>query len=169
MTNLSVEQVSRVFESRPVESAVWLVSLDAFAAIQKVLKEKRRLDTTREFAAARVLSSLENGNNAMVLQYIESPDKYPPGMTSYLKNLGARSIRGNLDPSIVAALTYRADKSVRAHLNKDSPALALERGARDFSDYFVQKVKRHAVTNPCPIREDLTIGIKNDTELWIDK
>lgn len=169
MSTLEAENVARIFESRPVDTATWLVGLDAIAAIHRVVKDEGLIEIPDEFAANKVIKSLGNGDYDSVLRYFTRPEIYPPGMASYAQKIGARTLRGGFDPSLMAVLTYKTNKSIRSTLDHHIPAFELYAGARDFQSHFVRVASDKVSIESHISRVDLTLAIKNDTAFWIDK
>jgi len=169
MSVLEAENVAKIFESRPLDTATWLVGLDAIAAIHRVVRDEGLIEIPDEIAASRVIKSLGNGDYGTVLRYFTRPEIYPPGMSSYAQKLGARSLRGSFDPSLMAVLTYRTDKAVRSTLDHHVPAFELYAGASDFQGHFVRLASDKVSSGSHISRVDLTLAIKNDTAFWIDK
>lgn len=97
------------------------------------------------------------------------PEIHPPGMVSYAQQLGARSLRGNLDPSLMAVLTYKTDKTMKARVDHNIPAFEFYENADGFQGHFVRIAHERASSETYPSLLDLTLTIKNQTVFWIDK
>lgn len=166
--SLGSEQVTRIFESRPVETATWLVTLDALRAIHVVIKNAKVTEAPDEIAAKRLISSLGNGDYSTVKDYIERSRAYP-GMEKYAQLLGALSIRGRLDPSIVAVLSYKSNRLVKPKIDHNTRTFQLCESARGFNAYFMRLAQAKIDSDSYPSRVDLSLEIKSQTEFWIDK
>lgn len=169
MFHPEMHRVSRVFESRPLDTATWFIALDSIGAIHRVLKDKKVIELPAELAAQRVVKTLGNGDYRSMERYVTRPDIYPPGMTSYVTRLGARSIKGNLDPALMAVLTYKTDRAVKSNIDHHIAAFELSANAEGFRGYFISKAEDAAASEAYPSLLDLTLAIKNDTSFWIDK
>jgi hypothetical protein len=171
MNSLTSKNIQAVFESRPRETAAWLIAFDSFAAISRVVKDAKPVHYEEEFAARKLVSSIGNGDFRSTFGYFVTPERYPEriGLKRLAIKLGAVSLRGRIDPALMATLSYRTDRSARQRIPDDMTTLKFYESAHTFPAYFEGVAEHKFASDETASLADLVLEIKNDSSLWIDR
>lgn len=169
MDKLGTTETRKIFESRPKESAAWLVSFDCIAALYNATRSYQPIEYPSEIAAKSLISSVGNGDYRTTGRLLTAPETHSVGMRTLVRNLGAISVRGRVDPSVVAAVSYREDKSLQREISGDLTMFDIYQGARSFPEHFVSLARKKFKESNRGSLADTLYSIRSDTLFWIDK
>lgn len=169
MSKIGIYETQRIFESKPKESAAWLVSFDCIAALYKATRSYKVVEHPPEIAAKSLISTVGNGDYRTVARLLTNPETHSIGMRTLVLNLGAISVRGRIDPSVVAAICYREDKTIQREIPEDLSMFDLYQSAQSFPEHFAKSARQRFAHSGRGSLADTLYGIRSDTLFWIDK
>lgn len=169
MSTIGTYETQRIFESKPIESAAWLVSFDCIAALYNATRSYKAGEHPSDIAAKSLISTVGNRDYRTVARLLLKPETHSAGMRTLVRNLGAISVRGRIDPSVVAAICYREDKTIQREIPEDLSIFDLYDSAQTFPEHFAKSARQRFTQSGRSSLADTLYSIRSETLFWIDK